>query len=76
MRSGLGLKKIYRTGYTPVGTIDAVKIEARDVLAKAFGEDGKEKREHLQTLRKAVLREWEEGGSAKRDALAFLETLA
>ena len=75
VRSGLGLKTIYRTGYTPVGTLDALKTEARDVLTKAFGEDGKEKRAHLEGLRKAVLGEWEEAGESRRDVTAFLDAL-
>ena len=75
VRSGNGLRPIYRTGYTPVGTVEAVKAEARDVLTKAFGEDGVEKRERLEGLRQAVLSEWEEGGAALRDARIFLSTL-
>lgn len=75
VRSGHGLKQIYRTGYTPVGTEEAIKEEARDVLVKAFGEDGEEKRQRLKILRKAVLREWEEGGSSMRDVTLFLDNL-
>ena len=54
VRSGHGLKPIFRTGYTPQGTIDALKREAREVLGKAFGEDGKEKRERIRRLREDV----------------------
>ena len=75
MRTGHGLKTICRTGYTPVGTLDAVRTEAREILTKAFGEDGREKRERVKVLREAVLNEWEEGGTAKRDMTAFLGTL-
>ncbi|KAI0745365.1 UDP-Glycosyltransferase/glycogen phosphorylase [Earliella scabrosa] len=75
VRSGHGLKPIYRTGYTPKGTIEAVKAEAREVLAKAFGEDGAQKRARLQELRKKVTSEWEEGGSSKRDVCALLDSL-
>lgn len=75
VRTGNGLRPIRRTGYTPVGTLDAVKREARDILGKAFGEDGKEKRAKLRLLRKMMLDEWEEGGSSRRDVLAFLDTL-
>lgn len=74
VRTTYGLKPIYRTGYTPVGTIEALKAEARDVLTKAFGEDG-EKREKLEVLRKSVITEWEEGGSSKRDITAFLDDI-
>ena len=75
VRSGHGLRPICRTGYTPSGTIDAVKAEARDVLTNAFGKDGAAKRERLQALRKAVLGEWEEGGASRRDVEAFLNSL-
>ncbi|KAI0743908.1 UDP-Glycosyltransferase/glycogen phosphorylase [Daedaleopsis nitida] len=75
VRSGHGLKQIYRTGYTPKGTIEAVKAEAREVLAKAFGEDGAKRRERLQAVRKNVTSEWEDGGASKRDVSAFLDTL-
>ncbi len=58
-----------------MGTIEALKAEAREVLSKAFGEDGAKKRERLQALRKAVNSEWEDGGASKRDMLAFLDSL-
>lgn len=75
VRTGHGLKPIYRNGRKPVGTIDAVKAEAREVLAKAFGEDGAEKRSRLQIVRQAMNTEWEKGGLARRDMLTFLDSL-
>lgn len=75
VRSGHGLKPIYRNGRTPVGTIEALRAEAREVLGKAFGEDGAKKRERLQAVRKRVNGEWEDGGASKRDMLAFLDSL-
>ncbi|KAI0769586.1 hypothetical protein BD413DRAFT_493271 [Trametes elegans] len=75
VRTGHGLHPILRNGRKPVGTIDALQAEAREVLAKAYGADGVEKRRRLQVLRTAVLSEWEEGGSATRDVAAFLESL-
>ena len=75
VRNGNGLKKIYRTGYTPVGTVDAVREEARDVLSRAFGEDGKKKRERLEQLRAAMAREWEEGGASRANMARFLDVL-
>ncbi len=70
-----GLHQIYRNGRTPKGTIEALKEEARDVLTKAYGPDGTEKRQRLAALTHAATREWEEGGSALRDVKAFLEKL-
>ncbi|RPD78353.1 UDP-Glycosyltransferase/glycogen phosphorylase [Lentinus tigrinus ALCF2SS1-7] len=75
VRTGHGLGPIYRNGKKPVGTVDAVKAEAREVLGKAFGEDGAKKRERLKAVSDAVNGEWEDGGSSKRDMLAFLESL-
>ncbi|KAI0633272.1 UDP-Glycosyltransferase/glycogen phosphorylase [Trametes polyzona] len=75
VRSGHGLKPIFRNGRQPAGTVDAVKAEAREVLTKAFGEDGAQKRAKLLQLRKAVLAEWDEGGSSKKEFSAFLDTL-
>ncbi|KAH9925916.1 UDP-Glycosyltransferase/glycogen phosphorylase [Epithele typhae] len=75
VRSGPGLQKIFRTGYTPIGTVEAVKDEARDILRRAFGEDGKEKRARLQALQQAALGDWEEGGASRRDVAAFLASL-
>ncbi len=75
VRTGPGLKPIYRTGYTPSGTIEAIQAEVREVLAKAFSEDGAKKRARLEELRKKVTTEWEDGGSSKRDVSAFLDSL-
>ena len=52
-----------------------MKAEAREVLDKAFGEDGAKKREKLQAVSKAMNGEWEDGGSSKRDMLTFLDSL-
>lgn len=75
VRTGHGLKPIFRTGYTPVGSTEAIKREAREVLAKAFGEDGAGKREKLQVLRQSVNSEWEQGGTSLRDAEHFLDSV-
>lgn len=74
MRTGIaGRYTMVRNGRTPVGTIEAIKTEVRDVLTKAYGLDGAEKRERLATLTQAVAHEWDEG--ALRDVKAFLGTL-
>ncbi|KAI0821609.1 UDP-Glycosyltransferase/glycogen phosphorylase [Trametes gibbosa] len=73
VRHGAGLGRIHRNGRTPVGTIDAVKAEARAVLDKAFGADGAEKRARLQVMRKTLEAAWAEDGVARREVAAFLE---
>ncbi|KAI0356302.1 UDP-Glycosyltransferase/glycogen phosphorylase [Trametes cingulata] len=75
VRTGHGLHPIYRNGRKPAGTIEALQKEAREVLAKAFGPDGAEKRERLQALTRSVMREWEEGGTSLKDVTAFLNSL-
>ena len=75
VRSGAGLLPIYRTGYAPKGTVEAVKAEVHEVLAKAFGEDGARKREKLQVLRKTLQNAWSEDGVARRDVEAFLDQI-
>ncbi|OJT10139.1 UDP-glycosyltransferase 72B1 [Trametes pubescens] len=76
VRTGVaGRHTIYRNGRTPTGTIDAIKAEVCDVLTKAYGPDGAKKRERLAALTRAVMHEWEEGGSALREVKAFTDNL-
>ena len=75
VRSGHGLKPIYRTGRTPLGTVDAIQAEMRDVLQKAFGEDGARKRQKLAEITTAVNSQWAEGGASRRDIIRFLDSL-
>ncbi|KAI0634587.1 UDP-Glycosyltransferase/glycogen phosphorylase [Trametes polyzona] len=72
VRHGTGLGPVYRTGKTPVGTVEAVREEINDVLERAFGVDGQEKRERLQDVRKVLARAWDEGGSARMEVEALL----
>ncbi|KAL7279926.1 hypothetical protein ACG7TL_006335 [Trametes sanguinea] len=65
VRNGHGLGRIYRTGYTPVGTLDAVREELRDVLARAFGADGEAKRGRVEALRERLLSAWQGSGSGQ-----------
>ncbi|KIP11599.1 glycosyltransferase family 1 protein [Phlebiopsis gigantea 11061_1 CR5-6] len=74
VRTGHGLRPIYRTGRTPLGTSDAIRAEARGVLDKAFGADGAEKRANVRRLREASLRLWEHDGAARRAAEEFLDS--
>ncbi|OSD07192.1 glycosyltransferase family 1 protein [Trametes coccinea BRFM310] len=65
VRNGHGLGRIYRTGYTPVGTLDAVREELRDVLARAFGADGEAKRGRVEALKERLLSAWQGSGSGQ-----------
>ena len=79
VRSGLGLQPLYRGGANkrPEGTLDAVRREAREVLERAFGEDGRTKRENVRRLNVKIGAAWEKeeevgGGSAWRNLEAFV----
>ena len=76
MRHGTGLGKIYRTGYTPTGTLEAVRNELRDVLLRAFGADGEAKRERIKGLRAKMEEAWTENGIGRRQAEEFLDDAA
>ncbi|TCD71962.1 hypothetical protein EIP91_000094 [Steccherinum ochraceum] len=76
VRTGNGLKPIYRTGKAPVGTIDAIRAEASDVLDRAFGEEGARKRANAKSLQAKILSAWNKGGSAEVDMAKLLKTLA
>lgn len=76
IRSGeSGLKTIYRIGKAPEGTVEALRPEASDVIAKAFGEDGERKRAKMQQLKTAVMQAWTENGPAKVALESFLDSL-
>ena len=70
-----GLKPIYRLGRAPIGSLDAVRDEARSVLEKAFGEDGARKSANMKKLQEAVKNTWNEDGPARRDLRRFIATL-
>ena len=47
----------------------------RDVLNRAFGEDGEKKREKVRELRNTLQAAWSEGGIAKKEVEAMLDEL-
>ncbi|KAH8085451.1 UDP-Glycosyltransferase/glycogen phosphorylase [Cristinia sonorae] len=75
VRINNGLKPIYRTGKAPLNTIDALKAEVREVLDKAFGEDGQKKRTNVKKLKAQIDAAWDKGGPADVDMGNFLATL-
>ncbi|KAL5487463.1 hypothetical protein ACEPAI_5571 [Sanghuangporus weigelae] len=76
VRTGQGLLPIHRLGdKAPVGTVDAVRQEAIDVLTKARGKDGEAKREKAQWFMEQFARSWEEGGQAWIDMKKLVESL-
>lgn len=75
VRTGEGLKPLLRNGRVPVGTLDAVRKEAAEVLENAFLADGERKRANMKKLREQVLGGWKEGGSAATSMQALAEAL-
>ncbi|KAI0780038.1 UDP-Glycosyltransferase/glycogen phosphorylase [Fomes fomentarius] len=75
VRHGTGLGKIYRNGRTPIGTIDAVMAEAREILDLAFGEDGARKRANILKLRDTLRAAWAENGVAQREVESFVNDI-
>lgn len=75
VRTGHGLKLLHRSGQAPNGTVDAVKEEATNILSKAFGPDGNEKRANVLKLRGKINAAWEESGSSRQELEAFLDSL-
>ncbi|CDO77272.1 Glycosyltransferase Family 1 protein [Trametes cinnabarina] len=73
VRNGIGAGTVYRTGRAPLGTLDAVRDELRDVLARAFGEDGAAKRRRLLSLRDTLGEAWTENGTARKEVGDFLD---
>ncbi|KAJ8469425.1 hypothetical protein ONZ51_g8997 [Trametes cubensis] len=76
VRTGHGLRPIYRTGKAPSDTLSAVKKEALDVLQKAFGEDGEQKRSNLLAVKARIDRAWEDGGASRRDVGILVDSFA
>ncbi|TCD68538.1 hypothetical protein EIP91_010463 [Steccherinum ochraceum] len=76
VRTGSGLKPIFRTGKAPAGTLDALRSEIREVLDRAFGEDGARKKAGAKALQAKVLSAWDEGGPAAVDMTKLLDMLA
>ena len=69
------MKAVHRLGRTPIGTLEAVREEAHDVLDKAFGEDGARKRANIKHLSQKIGKAWDEDGSARRELRQFIATL-
>lgn len=71
-RSGFGLNPMYR-GITPKGTLEALEEEVRTILQKAFGEDGRQKRENIRQLKEKIKAGWREDGDSSVDLKKFIK---
>ena len=68
-------KPVCRSGKIPVGTVDAIRAEAEDIFARAFGADGERKRANVTKLQEATKMAWAEGGSSLRGINNFLDDI-
>ena len=73
VRTGHGLKPVYRTGNTPTATLDAIRAETRRMLSLALGADGAQKRAKAQQYQHQISKLWEEKGASRLALESFLE---
>ncbi|KAI5120745.1 hypothetical protein M0805_007819 [Coniferiporia weirii] len=77
IRSGHGLLPIHRLGgRTPEGTVEAARLEFKDVLTKAMSEDGKVKRANAQRFRDALTKSWEPDGVCWQEVKKIADILS
>lgn len=68
MRTGPGLRPIHRLkDWAPTGTLEAVRREVTEVLAKARGLDGDKKRENAQRFQLALEKSWVKSGESWKE---------
>ena len=76
VRSGKGLKPIYRNGLTPAGSREAVGIEVRQTIDLCRSEKGQEIRSNAEKLKVKFAEAWEEDGVARQEIRSFLDKYA
>ena len=77
VRTGHGLKPIYRTGKVPIATLAAIREETERVLSLALGKDGEQKRTNARSIRDKAKTLWKKGGASYTELQSFLDdTLA
>ncbi|KAI5116763.1 hypothetical protein M0805_004980 [Coniferiporia weirii] len=68
-----GLRPVHRLGRAPVGTLEALREETRDVMARAFGADGREKRRNAERIRDEISGSWKEDGYCWKEIRGLLD---
>ena len=76
VRSGEGLKPLYRNGLTPAGSCEAVGIEVRQTIDLCRSEKGQEIRSNAEKLKVKFAKAWEEDGAARQEIRKFLHKYA
>ncbi|KAI5116762.1 hypothetical protein M0805_004979 [Coniferiporia weirii] len=68
-----GLRPVHRLGRSPVGTLEALREETRDVMMRAFGADGREKRRNAERIKDEISGSWAEGGYCWKEIRGLLD---
>ncbi|KAI5117596.1 hypothetical protein M0805_004047 [Coniferiporia weirii] len=68
-----GLRPVHRLGRAPVGTLEALREETRDMMTRAFGEDGREKRRNAERIRNQISGSWAEEGYCWKEIQGLLD---
>ena len=74
VRSGEGLKPIYRNGLTPAGSREAVGIEVRQTIDLCRSDKGQEISSNAEKLKVKFAKAWEEDGATRQEIRKFLHT--
>ena len=72
VRTGDGLKRLYRNGVTPEGSREAVGREIRHTIDLCRSEKGQEMRNNAERLKVKFAKAWDEDGSARQELRNFL----
>jgi hypothetical protein len=76
VRTGDGLKPLYRNGLTPTGSREAVGIEVRQTIDLCRSKEGEEIRRNAEKLKVKFANAWEEDGAARLEIRKFLHKYA
>lgn len=75
-RQGIALQPMHRlNGRTPEGSVEALRKEAIEILAKARGEDGKVRRMNAQRLGKQFADYWAPDGDGWKELQRITDVL-
>ena len=72
VRTGDGLKRLYRNGVTPEGSREAVGREIRQTIDLCRSEKGQEMRNNAERLKAKFAKAWDEDGNARQELRNFL----
>ncbi|KAI5117590.1 hypothetical protein M0805_004042 [Coniferiporia weirii] len=68
-----GLRPVHHLGRAPVGTLEALREETRNVITRAFGADGREKRKNAERIKDEISKSWAEGEYCWKEIRGLLD---